>query len=564
MPSSSLRRKLLWLIGGRAAAITLVLGSAILVQYRVEYNPALAWFQIGPFFALIGLTYALTILWTLTLRFVDRHRWLIDAQLACDALIVSAIVYLTRTDGVTSYFSSLYALPIIAASTVQSWRGGLTVTLLSCAMYAGMVVAQYQTPPGTMPFIVQQVLPVTRVAIFTVGLNVFGFVAVAGLSGYLAEGLRRTGAQLEKASTQLADLQAFNQHVIDSLRSGLATCDMEGRLLTFNRAAETITGMSAAEVVGRAVADVLQLPEALARPLTTEGTRVGAQRHEFVYRRTDGRQIEIGMTSAPLLTPRGESGFLFTFQDVTELMKQDREARIQQRLAAVGEMAAGIAHEIRNPLASMAGSIQILRDELPLTADQSQLMDIVLRESDRLNDTIKNFLSFARPQRNAMTDLDLRLILRDTARLLRNNAEVTDQHAIVVDEPREPVTYRADEAQIKQIVWNLATNGLRAMTAGGELRLAVRTMPTEVVIGVSDQGVGIAPADMDGIFQPFRGGFARGTGLGLSIVHRIASDYGGEVRVTSEQGKGTTVQVALPLAAAASPLALAEDRKGVV
>jgi signal transduction histidine kinase len=134
----------------------------------------------------------------------------------------------------------------------------------------------------------------------------------------------------------------------------------------------------------------------------------------------------------------------------------------------------------------------------------------------------------------------------------------------VVDEPRDPVIYRADEAQIKQIVWNLATNGLRAMTAGGELRLAVRAMPTEVVVGVSDQGVGIAPADMDGIFQPFRGGFARGTGLGLSIVHRIASDYGGEVRVTSEQGKGTTVQVALPLATATSPLALADDRKGVV
>jgi two-component system sensor histidine kinase PilS (NtrC family) len=564
MSPSSLRRKLLWLIAGRALAITLVLGSAILVQYRVEYNPALAWFQIGPFFALIGLTYALTFLWIWTLRFVDRHKWLIDVQVACDALIVSAIVYLTRTDGVTSYFSSLYALPIVAASTVQSWRGGLTVSLLSCAMYTGMVLAQYLTPPGTMPFIVQQVLPATRVAIFTVGLNVFGFMAVAGLSGYLAEGLRRTGAQLEEASTQLADLQAFNQHVIDSLRSGLATSDMEGRLLTFNRAAETITGMPAVEVVGRPVVDVLQLPAALVLPLTTGDARAAGQRHEFGYRRTDGRRIEIGMTSAPLLTPRGESGFLFTFQDVTELMKHDREARIQQRLAAVGEMAAGIAHEIRNPLASMAGSIQILRDELPLTPDQSQLMDIVLRESDRLNDTIKNFLSFARPQRSAMTDLDLRTILRDTARLLRNNAEVTEQHAIVVDEPREPVIYRADEAQIKQIVWNLATNGLRAMAGGGELRLAVHAVPTEVVIGVSDEGVGIAPEDMDGIFQPFRGGFARGTGLGLSIVHRIASDYGGEVRVTSERGKGTTVQVALPIAAAAPPLTLADDRKGVV
>jgi len=259
------------------------------------------------------------------------------------------------------------------------------------------------------------------------------------------------------------------------------------------------------------------------------------------------------MTSAPLITPRGESGFLFTFQDVTELKMRDREARVQQRLAAVGEMAAGIAHEIRNPLASMAGSIQILRDELPLTADQSQLMDIVLRESDRLNDTIRSFLSFAKPQRKAEADLDVRQILTDTARLLENSAEVTDDHSIVVVVPEEPVVYRADEAQIRQIVWNLATNGLRAMPAGGRLRLRVAAAPeregrhAEMIVGVDDEGVGIPPEELDGIFQPFRGGFANGTGLGLSIVHRIASDYGGEVRVASLQGKGTSVEVALPM-----------------
>jgi two-component system sensor histidine kinase PilS (NtrC family) len=547
---------LLWLIGGRAVAITLVLGSAILVQYRLDYDPALPWFQINPFFALIGLTYALTIVWTLTLRFVDRHTWLIDVQVACDALIVSAIVYLTG--GVSSYFSTLYTMPIIAASTV-SWRGGLMVSVLSSFMYVGLVIAQYQDVP--LPFAPPViVLPLSRV-LFTAGLNVFGFMAVAGLSGYLAEGLRRTGAQLEETSSQLADLQAFNQHVIDSLTSGLATSDMNGRILTFNRAAESITGIAAADAVGRDIATVLQV----ASPGSDDkAARAALGRHEIGFRRADGRHIEIGLATAPLLTPRGEGGFLFTFQDVTELKKRDREARVQQRLAAVGEMAAGIAHEIRNPLASMVGSIQILRDELPLSTEQSQLMDIVLRESERLNDTIRSFLAFARPQRSTMADLDLRLILRDTARLLENSSDVTEQHAVVVDEPPAPVMYRADEAQIRQIVWNLATNGLRAMPSGGELRLCIRGTATEVLVGVQDEGVGIAPEDIDGIFQPFRGTFGRGTGLGLSIVHRIASDYGGEVRVTSEKGRGTKVEVALPLTAAASaPLALADGRKGV-
>jgi two-component system sensor histidine kinase PilS (NtrC family) len=544
MPGPILRRKLLWLIGGRAVVITVLLGSASLILYRTPGA-----FPVDPFFTLIGLTYALTAVWTLTLPFVDRSPWLIDVQLACDALIVSAIVYLTG--GVTSYFSSCYALPIIAASTVRSWRGGLTVGLLSSAALVAIVVEQYLTGGD--------VLLAPRLAIFTVGLNVFGFLAVAALSGYLAEGLRRTGAQLEEASSQLADLQAFNQHVIDSLTSGLATSDMQGRLLTFNRAAETITGFSAAEAVGASAVEVLQLPGPL-----------HAKRQEYGFHRSDGRHIEIGITAAPLFTPRGESGFLFTFQDVTELKRRDREARVQQRLAAVGEMAAGIAHEIRNPLASMAGSIQILRDELPLTAEQSQLMDIVLRESDRLNDTIRNFLNFARPQRSAMIELDLRRIVTDAARLLENNAEVTARHAVVVDVPPEPVTFRADEAQIRQIVWNLATNGLRAMTEGGTLRLSARgsVRPAgdgEVVIAVQDEGVGIAPEELDGIFQPFRGGFARGTGLGLSIVHRIATDYGGEVRVASQKGKGTTVEVAMPVAAAgtAADKVMAGERPGV-
>jgi two-component system sensor histidine kinase PilS (NtrC family) len=261
------------------------------------------------------------------------------------------------------------------------------------------------------------------------------------------------------------------------------------------------------------------------------------------------------MSAAPLMTPRGETGAILTFQDVTEARRAEREARVQQRLAAVGEMAAGIAHEIRNPLASMSGSIQILRQELPLTEEQGQLLDIVIRESERLNDTIRSFLSYARPERKAMTHMDVRQIVTDTATLLQNSAERLEFHRIAVDVPAEPVLFQADEAQLRQIVWNLATNGLRAMPQGGQLTLSV-AVPTasapEMVIAVSDEGVGIAPEELEGIFQPFRGGFSGGTGLGLSIVQRIVSDYSGEVRVTSARGAGTTVHVRFPVGAAAA------------
>jgi len=217
-------------------------------------------------------------------------------------------------------------------------------------------------------------------------------------------------------------------------------------------------------------------------------------------------------------------------------------------------MAAGIAHEIRNPLASMSGSLQILRQELPLSDEQSQLMDIVLRESDRLNETIRSFLAYARPQRNASARLDVRQIVTDAATLLQNSHERLETHAVRCDVPAEPVWCLADEAQIRQIVWNLATNGLRAMAEGGTLTLAAAHArpeagkPDVITIAVTDEGIGIAPEDLDGILQPFHGGFARGTGLGLSIVHRIVSDYGGELVMTSARGKGTTVTVKLPAA----------------
>jgi two-component system, NtrC family, sensor histidine kinase PilS len=547
------RRKLLWLISIRAGTVTVLLGSAILVQLNAPDR-----LPVGPFFFLIGLTYALTVVYTLTLRFAERHRWLVDLQLASDALLVSALIFLTG--GVGSYFSSLYALPIVGASILQYRRGGLLVGLLSALMYAAILAAQYSGwydllgPRWLDP---TPVLPPVRVAWFTLGLNLFGFLGVALLSGYLAEGLRRADARLERASSQLADLQAFNQHIINSLTSGLATTDTHGRLLTLNRAAEAILGRPAREALGRRVADVLQLPAEFDGSLAHGLEAAPSRRLDYAYAGPDGRRLEMGLSAAPLLTPSGRAGFLYTFQDVTDIRRQDREARTQQRLAAVGEMAAGMAHEIRNPLASMSGSIQILRQELPLTQEQAQLMDIVLRESERLNDTIRSFLTYARPQRLAASRLDVRQVLSDAARLLRHGAEAGEHHVIEIHVPPGGVWYRADEGQIRQIVWNLATNSLRAMPSGGRLRLAAEVDAESaeaadpgIVLSVSDEGVGIPPEELDGIFQPFRGAFARGSGLGLAIVHRLVSDYGGEIQVASEPNRGTTVRVRLPAVAA--------------
>jgi two-component system sensor histidine kinase PilS (NtrC family) len=546
MSDTELRRNVSRLIAIRAVISTLLLGSATFAQIAA---PGLL--PVDPFFSLIGLTYGLTISYALTLRFVDRHRWLVDLQLAGDALIVSAFILLTG--GIGSYFTSLYVLPIVAGSTLQFRRGGLMVAALSTVLYGGLVLAQYFAAAGLLDAAwlsgASATLPPRSFAQYTVALNVFGFFAVALLSGSLAESLRHAGARLEQASSEIAGLQALNQHVIDSLPSGLATTDPWLRILTFNRAAETITGVPFRSAVGRPIGDVLQLPARIVESIPSDLMGKGASRYEGKYRRGDGRgDLEIGLTATHLETPGGRAGFLFTFQDVTNIKKLERDAAMQQRLAAVGEMAAGIAHEIRNPLASMSGSIQILRQELPLSSEQEQLMDIVLRESERLNATIRSFLAYARPQRFRIAPFDVRRAVSDTTLLLRNSSEIHEGHDIVADVPDEPLVYEADEGQIKQILWNLATNGLRAMPDGGRLTLTARpeTSADGIVLRVTDEGVGIPPEQVDGLFQPFHGSFAKGSGLGLAIVHRIVTDYNGEIRVNSQAGSGTTIAVRLP------------------
>jgi two-component system, NtrC family, sensor histidine kinase PilS len=542
--NTDLKRKLASLIATRALVSTLLLGGATVMQVRAPGS-----FPVDPFFLLIALTYALAIVYAVTLRLVDRHRWLIDLQLACDAVVVSAFISLTG--GITSLFSLLYGLPIVAASVVGFRRGGLLVATLSAVFFSGLVALQYLSADGfvhlSWMLVDPNKLPSRSVAQYIVLLNLFGFFGVALLSGSLAEGVRSVGARLERASTEIADLQALNQHVIDSLPSGLLTTDPAQRILSFNHAAEMICGVPFQTVVGRPVTSVMPLPEGLATALNHGMIGASARRLEFKHKRPDGKAIDIGLSATHLETPGGRAGYLITFQDLTDIKKLENDARMRQRLAAVGEMAAGIAHEIRNPLASMSGSIQILRQELPLTTEQEQLMDIVLRESERLNTTIKSFLAYARPQRFSVTRFDLRRPVNDAALLLRNSSEVQEGHSIEVDVPPHEVWYEADEGQIKQIVWNLATNGLRAMPNGGRLRLtAAEEKGAGVVLTVQDEGIGIPADEIETLFQPFHGSFAKGSGLGLAIVHRTVTEYKGEIEIMSRKGMGTRVSVHLP------------------
>jgi two-component system, NtrC family, sensor histidine kinase PilS len=541
----NLRSRLSTLIAARVVIGTLLLGSAILIQIS---RPGA--FPVDPFFTLIGLTYALSVVYLATLRFAERHTWLVDLQFGLDAALVSAFIHVTG--GIASNFSSLYVLPVIAAAMIRSRRLSLQLASLSAMLYLALVSVQYVDvglPEVAKRFTPVVELPTLGVARYTVAINLSGFFAVGLLAGSLAESVRSAGARLEYASHEIRDLRKYNENVINSLLSGLVTTDADGRILTFNRAASVILGIPSGQAIRRDSIDVLQLPEETRTALAGLGD-ARTLRIDTQHRTGDGRSIDLGLTVSPLTFPDGRAGFLYTFQDVTDVRRLERNARLQQRLAAVGEMAAGIAHEIRNPLASMSGSIQVLRHELTLNDEQAQLMDIVVRESERLNETIKSFLAYARPQRFALTRLDVRSVVQDAALLLRNSSEVQAHHTIGVEVPPDPVWCEADENQIRQVIWNLATNGLKAMAQGGRLLLTASTAEDgsgATLLTVEDQGRGIPPEALDAIFQPFHSSFDKGTGLGLAIVHRIVTDHNGTVNVSSRVGAGTVVTVRLPM-----------------
>ncbi len=537
------RRRLLWANVLRALAATALLGAAFLLRVDVLPLPG----GVDAFFVLIATAYALIGLWAATWRFAGRHAWMADLHFAGDILVVSGLVFCTG--GAGSFFVSLYALPIVAAGLVGNRRGSLTAATLAMLCYGLLVLAQYSPWLAALP--VPGGRPAFDDAVSRVLINAAGFAVLGLLTAWLAEARAQADARLADASSAIADLQAFNQRIIDSLPGGLVTTDERGVVVSTNRAAELITEVPAALMLGRPAAQLLQVA-----PGEIEALPAGeVRRVDVEYLKPSARRILLGLGMTRLGDDGGTRGYLFTFQDVTEAKRREYETQVQRRLAAIGEMAAGIAHEIRNPLASMAGSIQVLRRDLPLDEEQAVLMDIVLRESQRLNDIIRNFLAYARPQRLVTARVELGRMLDETARLLRNSSDRRPDHEIALRFGEGALACSGDEAQLRQVVWNLAVNGLRAMGDGGRLTLAAARVGTQVVLEVQDTGCGMPAEQRERLFQPFQSGFAQGTGLGLALAHRIVTDHGGTIDVESVVGHGTTVRVALAARAEADEAA---------
>jgi len=340
---------------------------------------------------------------------------------------------------------------------------------------------------------------------------------------------------------------------VNSIQSGLMTTDEEGRVLYANRFGEAILGRAPAALRGSPLSEVLGSPLLGPAELRARAASRALARLELAYRHPDARTLELGVSVTPLaIQEQTRRGYLVVFQDLTDIRRLENEVRTKEKLAAVGEMAAQLAHEIRNPLGSIRGSAQVLMGEPALAEEQGRLLAIIFRESKRLSDTLNRFLYQARGPSVPRGPVDLRPVVESAITLLRSGGELREGHALDFAADDGPLVCLADADQIAQVFWNLARNALEAMPGGGRLDVTLRRRGDDAVLAICDEGRGIERDEQGRLFEPFRSSTSMGTGLGLAIVFRIVREHGGDISVRSVPGEGTQIEVRLPLAAVAA------------
>jgi two-component system, NtrC family, sensor histidine kinase PilS len=534
--------KLGWLIAGRLAT-ALVLSVFGTIWTRTGEASS----TINKSLGLVTIVAGLTILYALIFRLSKNILFQARFQLTMDILLVTWLVW--NSNVVQSPYIALYILIIALSSLFLGPREavitsvGCAVAFTACALQITGLAGQSE-PTRLVGGSVSQTIQ-------WVGLFDVAFLVVGLLSARLAERQARSDVRLLAATQSLANLRALHERIVASIRSGLVTTDLNGRIFTFNAAAEEITGYHEETIRGKDASMLFgEMKEHIAETLSALKSAETTPRFETNCLTSEGMHLRLGYSISPLSSEAGETtGMVITFQDLTQVRSLEETSRRQDRLAAIGRMAASIAHEIRNPLAAMRGSIQMLRSEMDSDSSQTELMEIILRESDRLNRIITDFLNYARPRSMTPARVDVGDLLYQTFALMRHSPEIGSNQSIVEELPGKPLFAEADESQLKQVFWNLARNALQAMPQGGTLCATLeKNSNNRLRIAFSDTGRGMSPDQVEHLFEPFSS-TTGGTGLGLSIVYQIIRDHGGTINVRSRVGEGTTITVELPLAA---------------
>jgi two-component system, NtrC family, sensor histidine kinase PilS len=540
---STLERQLRWYIG-----IRLIVVASMAVPYYLGRLSATTPVLTGPepafFGALFGLTCVATLLYIGMLRYLAGAPQLqAYLQFAGDLLLITALIF---EFGATSPFSPFYLIVIIVASAMLGQRAGVGVASAAYTIYAGLQVAialgWVTSPAGGSEEGFSARL------IYSLLVHLFGFFAVARLTSYLTGRALAAEGALEVQREDLADLQVVHRDVVESIPSGICTADLDGHLTSINRTGRRILGLAEEDPAGRHISRTgLFTPQQWSEFTGTSDSR-GRLRSEVRLER-DGAPADIGFSISKLTDSEGQQrGYIVIFQDLTRWRKLEEEVRIKDRMAAVGELAAGLAHEIGNPLAAISGSVQMLAGAADRSEGEAKLLEILLKESQRLDRTIKGFLRFARPKDRSTVHFDIAALLAENVELLRNSPELSAAHRVELDLDPPAASIVGDPDQISQIFWNLARNSLKAMPTGGRLMIRGRLDQRSYRLRVADTGRGMTEAERANLFHPFQSFFDNGTGIGMAIVYRIVQEHGGHLSVESTPGRGSTITVELPRA----------------
>jgi two-component system sensor histidine kinase PilS (NtrC family) len=486
--------------------------------------------------------FSLVILWA-TSRF---HRALTYLQIVWDVGFVSLLLLLTG--GVSSPYSFLYLLTIISASILLSRREAIYAAALCAILYGAIMDLHYFGKLTTLGLPPESALQFEPGALFfIIFINIVAFIITALLTGYLTDRLKASETALRNQTINLEELERLNSSIVSNINSGLLTITCEGRIRVFNRYAEQLTGVPHTAAYDR------PLPEVLPGFAPFMHRISALLREEMEHRTPAGQTLVFGFKSAPFTDKDGNPlGVIIDFQDLTQMKKMKAELERADRLAAIGELSARIAHEIRNPLASISGSVQLIAEGRNIDPQDKKLLEIVLRETERLNTLIRDFLAYARPVPPNKTRVPLRKLIADLQSLLE--ADKRFSGITIRNDCPEELIVAMDGDLFRQVFWNLFVNAAEAMDGEGTITVGVVATgdapddrgPKPATITVTDTGSGMDDEELRLLFEPFRSTKPGGTGLGLAMVYRVVEAHGGRIRVSSEKGKETMFTITLP------------------